>query len=61
MNINDITTLISTLGFPIVCCVALFWQGKKNDDAHAEEVKSLSKAIENNTLALQKLVDKLGG
>lgn len=29
MDVNTITTLVSTLGFPIVCCGALFWYVNK--------------------------------
>lgn len=25
MNVNDIVTLIGSLGFPIVACVGMFW------------------------------------
>lgn len=60
MDVGSITTLISSVGFPIAACVAIWWKSNKDTEAHAEEVKSLSAAINNNTVALTQLVDKLG-
>lgn len=61
MNINDVMTAISTLGFPIVMCGALFWKMLRQDEQHKEEMDKLSEALNNNTLALTKLTDKLEG
>lgn len=52
MNINDIVSIISTVGFPIVACGAMFWKINKQDTQHKEEMVTLAKAIENNTMAL---------
>lgn len=60
MNAQDIITMISTLGFPIVCCVACFWYINKNGEQHKQEMDKMSEAINNNTLVMQKLIDKLG-
>ncbi len=49
MDVNAITTFISTLGFPIVCCGALFWMINKN-------LKALTSAVEKNTEATSRLV-----
>ena len=67
---NDVTNLISTLGFPIAMCVgACFFikylfdtftkQITEMQREHKEEVKSMNTAIENNTLILTKLCEKL--
>ena len=40
--------IISTVGFPIAACIALFWQNNR-----------LSEAINNNTAALIELKHKL--
>ena len=29
LNISDITQLINSVGFPIVCCAVLFWNNYK--------------------------------
>ena len=70
-DFSGISELITTIGFPIVCFLMCGWYVKyredKNDnklekiiDAHNEENKRLTDAVNNNTLALQRLTDKLG-
>lgn len=44
MSIQDITTLISTVGFPIVACVALYMQNVK-----------MTETIQHNTTAIMEL------
>ena len=61
VNVNDITTLISSLGFPIVCCGALFYTNIKQNNAWQETISKITDALNNNTLALTKLTDKVGG
>ena len=60
MDWNAVIQLISTLGFPIVCCIALFWYMVKQRDLHKEEINELKKSIDNNTLILTRLYEKLG-
>lgn len=55
----DVANMIGNYGFPIVCCGAMFWYMIKKDTQHKEESENMRKAIENNTLVIQKLVDKL--
>lgn len=59
MDVNMIMQAVSTLGFPIVCCAALFWKSNKDQQLHREESKEWIKAIDNNTIVVQKLLDKL--
>lgn len=59
MTLNDITTLITTVGFPIVMCGALFWKMDKQDKDHKEETAHLTEALANNTAAIEKLASKL--
>lgn len=61
MDWNVVIQLISTLGFPIVCCIALFWYMVKQRDLHKEEINELKKSIDNNTIILTRLYEKLGG
>lgn len=65
-NVNELTSLISTVGFPIVMCVFFGWyiiqRDKKEVDQserHKQEIDNLSNIIQNNTLTMQKLIDKL--
>lgn len=59
MDVNAIIQLIGSLGFPIVMCGALFWRTVKSDEQHKAEMDKLSEVLNNNTIALTKLSDKL--
>lgn len=72
MDFNGISEIISSVGFPIVCFLMCGYYVKyredKNDEKfdklnsqHDEENRRMIDAVNNNTLALQKLTDKLGG
>lgn len=56
---NMILTAISTVGFPIVVAAAMFWKMNKQDEDHKQEMGKVTEAINNNTIALTKLLDKL--
>lgn len=78
---QDIVTIIQTVGFPIACAIAMFMMLQSEQKAHREESEKLSEtittlkidfaesirdqetsitaAINNNTLVIQKLIDKL--
>lgn len=58
--VNVIVQLISGVGFPIVVSIALFWKLNETDKNHKEEVEKLRETIEQNTLVIHKLCDKLG-
>lgn len=59
MDANTIIQVVGSLGFPIVMCGALFWRQVKSDEQHKAEMDKLSEALNNNTLAITKLSDKL--
>ena len=59
MDANIIMQAISTLGFPIVVSIAMFWKMNEQDKDHKEEMAKVTEAINNNTLTIQKLIDKL--
>ena len=56
---QEILTAITTVGFPIVCCIGLFWKINKQDEEHKEEVEKLVDAVNNNTLAITELSSHL--
>lgn len=70
--LNDVLNVINTVGFPIAMCVFLCWYvrdsteknreevNKINAD-HKEEVANITTALENNTIALTKLCERMGG
>lgn len=55
----DVVTVITNLGFPIAVCVMLMWYIRELINKHETETKEFTEALNNNTLALQKLCDKL--
>lgn len=65
MEFPDILSAISTVGFPIVFCILLFWYLREETKNHKEEVLDLKNVIaENNTIlaSLKQLIeDKLNG
>ena len=69
-TVNIVLQAITTVGFPIVCCGVLMYYVKYIRDKdtemmadimarHSEEVNTMSAALNENTLVLQKLCDKL--
>ena len=60
MDFNTVTQFIGTLGFPIAVCLICFWYINKREEQHKDELTQLSAAISNNTIVMQKLVDRLG-
>lgn len=70
MDVQAITQAITSVGFPIVCCVIMMYYIKYRDettrnevhhltDQHREEMTELTEAIHNNTMVIQKLIDLL--
>lgn len=51
--------LISSVGFPIVCCVYLIWNQNRADERHKEEVEKLRASLDNNTKVMNKILRKL--
>lgn len=59
MDFNAVIQAITTVGFPIVVCLIMIYLNEKQDERHTNEMQEIKKALENNTLAITKLVDKL--
>jgi hypothetical protein len=57
---QDIITVVQNLGIPMACLIATFWLWNKERDEHKESENKMSEAIQNNTLVMQKLIDKIG-
>lgn len=55
MEVNDIITLVSNLGFPVVVCIALFYYMNKQQDRHNSETDKLSETVQQNTQVLTEL------
>lgn len=56
---EHVVNIISTVGFPIGMCLLLAWYIYKQDLAHKEEMNKMSEAINNNTLVMQRILDKM--
>ena len=59
MDFNNVTTFITTVGFPIAMCCGLFWYCTKQNEQHKQESDKLSEAIHEMSIALQQLTDYL--
>lgn len=59
--ITAISSAVANLGFPIVAVGAMFWMMNKQDDERRQESEKWAEAINNNTLAITRLCDRLGG
>jgi len=60
MDVNTISQLVGSLGFPIACCIYLIYSNNKANEAHKQEIDKLRETVENNTIAMIKLCSKLG-
>lgn len=59
MEATEIISAISTVGFPIVCCLMMFWQNTKQQENFSATVKEITETVQNNTVAITRLTDKL--
>lgn len=68
MDWQGLMQAITTVGFPIVCCIAMMWYVKyvtdqnreeiaKLNEQHKQEMTEVTQAINNNTIALTRLCD----
>ncbi len=58
-NLSEWLSAISSVGFPIVACIILAIILYKQNESHKLEMNEVKEAINNNTLALTKLTDKI--
>lgn len=59
MDVNIITQLIGNLGVPVACLCCTFYLWNKETESHKEEMNKMTEALNNNTIAITKLADKL--
>lgn len=68
---TDIINIITSVGFPIVACVAMGYyvkyvtdQNRKDihdmNELHRQEMSDITTALNNNTIALEKLCSMIG-
>ena len=56
---QEISTLISTLGFPIVASGALFWLNIKTSETYSKSIEEMRKTIEENSEIISQLLATL--
>ena len=61
MEVDVLTTIISNMGFPIACVLGMFYMWNKEREEHKKEAEKLTEAINNNTLVMQQVLNKLEG
>ena len=70
MDVNIITSLIGSFGFPIVACLGMAWyvryqmdeynkQMKELREEHKAEMNKVTDALNNNTVAINALCERL--
>lgn len=70
MGFTEITTLLGSFGFPIVACLGMGWyvkyqmdennkQLKEVREEHKSEMNKVTEALNNNTVAINKLCERL--
>lgn len=59
MEIDAMSTLVSTVGFPIAMCIFLVIIVYNMNKNHKDEMNDVKEALNQNTLVIQKLTDKL--
>jgi len=65
---TDFVNAVSSVGFPIACCIFLLWQNAKQDEQRQRELAamrkvmaSMQKTLDENTRVLTQLVSNLKG
>lgn len=71
MEMQEIISMVQSLGFPIACVVAMFVMWQSEVKSHKDEMEAMRKTMEEqskattdalnaNTTVLQRILDKLG-
>ena len=58
---SDIISMVSSVGFPIVMCLLLWYQMRQSEELHREEISSLQSVIADVKTALVELRDAITG
>lgn len=60
-DVKTMLDIINTTGFPIACCLALFWLVNKTLKTQQEILVELRSAIQNNTRAVDDISRRIEG
>ena len=61
MSVDDITNLISNVGFPIVVTGILFWLLYKNSLMYDNTIQKMRETIDKNTQLIQQMLNHMKG
>lgn len=61
METQTFLELVNMMGFPIAACIALFWANRESTKYHREMLKDFRNIIEQNTKAINRILDKMDG
>ena len=59
MDVTVFVQIVSNLGVPVACLVAMFWMLNKEREDHKLESDKFVEAINNNTVVRTKLVERM--
>lgn len=57
----DFVSLISNVGFPIFACIMMFKSMEKEQENHKQESEKWTEALNNNTMVMRELLNRLEG
>lgn len=55
MEVNEIVSIVSNVGFPVAVCIALFFYMEKQNERHQNETDKLNETVQSNTKVLTEL------
>ena len=61
MEYSDVISMVSSVGFPIVMCLLLWYQMRQSEEMHRQEINSLTDVISDVKTALTELRDAITG
>ena len=59
MDVTAIIQIVSNLRVPVACLVAMLWMLNKEREDHKLESEKFVEAINNNTVVMTKLVERM--
>lgn len=59
MDVNEVISMIGSVGFPIVACIYMFKINQEQSAQHKDEMGKMTEALTDLKLAINSLIDKL--
>lgn len=60
MDVGAVVQSVSNYGFPIVMCIILMWYINNQEERYKTSLDKINESLNNNTLALQALLQEFG-